>query len=86
MITQVQANNSAAQRNDEETGNKITLYSDQNATTVLNTSDIRTGKMYIVEYPSNEDYSDTEDGARFWSNGYIKSIVIRENTGTSSGN
>lgn len=86
LITQVQANNSAAQRNDEETGNKITLYSDQNATTVLNTSDIRTGKMYIVEYPSNEDYSDTEDGARFWSNGYIKSIVIRENTGTSSGN
>ena len=80
LITQVQANNSAAQRNDEETGNKITLYSDDNATTTLDTSKIRTGKMYIVSYPTNEDYSDTDASARFWSNGYIKSIVIKENT------
>lgn len=84
LLTQVQANNSAANRNDEAVGNVITVV-DEDGNTVTSSS-IRTGKMYKVGYPDNENYSDTDEEARFWSNGYIKRIVIKENTGTSASN
>ena len=87
LITQVQANNSAAQRNGEDVGNVITLLFGETGETVLKSSDIKTGKMYYVQYPedsSNYTYSDADDIASFWSNGYIKTIRIYENTGSSS--
>ena len=87
LITQVQANNSAAQRNGEDVGNVITLLFGETCETVLKSSDIKTGKMYYVQYPedsSNYTYSDADDIASFWSNGYIKTIRIYENTGSSS--
>ena len=81
LLTQVQANNSAANRNDEATGNVISVINESGDP--VTSSSIRTGKMYKVGYPDNEEYSDTEDGTRFWSNGYVKTIVIKENTGSS---
>ena len=87
LITQVQANNSAAQRNGEDVGNVITLLFGETGETVLKSSDIKTGKMYYVQYPedsSSYTYSDADDIASFWSNGYIKTIRIYENTGSSS--
>ena len=87
LITQVQANNSAAQRNGEDVGNVITLLFGKTGETVLKSSDIKTGKMYYVQYPedsSSYTYSDADDIASFWSNGYIKTIRIYENTGSSS--
>ena len=83
LLTQVQANNSAANRNDEAIGNVISVIDkDGNAVT---SSSIRTGKMYTVGYPNNEEYSDETEDARFWSNGYIKTIVVVENTTSSTG-
>ena len=87
LITQVQANNSAAQRNGEDVGNVITLLFGETGETVLKSSDIKTGKMYYVQYPedsSNYTYSDADDIASLWSNGYIKTIRIYENTGSAS--
>ena len=80
LLTQITANNSAANRNDEAIGNVISVI-DESGDPVTSSS-IRTGKMYKVGYPDNEEYSDTEDGTRFWSNGYVKTIVIEENSGT----
>ena len=83
LLTQVQANNSAANRNDEAIGNVISVIDkDGNAVT---SSSIRTGKMYTVGYPNNEEFSDETEDARFWSNGYIKTIVVVENTTSSTG-
>ncbi len=82
LLTQITANNSAANRNDEATGNVISVINESGDP--VTASSIRTGKMYKVGYPDNEDYSDTEDGTRFWSNGYVKTIVIEENTGSST--
>lgn len=83
LLTQVQANNSAANRNDEAVGNVISVIDkDGNAVT---SSSIRTGKMYSVGYPDNEEYSDETEDARFWSNGYIKTIVIVENKTSTTG-
>lgn len=81
LLTQITANNSAANRNDEATGNVISVINESGDP--VTSSSIRTGKMYKVGYPDNEEYSDTEDGTRFWSNGYVKTIVIKENTGSS---
>ena len=80
LLTQITANNSAANRNDEAIGNVISVI-DESGDPVTSSS-IRTGKMYKVGYPVNEEYSDTKDGTRFWSNGYVKTIVIEENSGT----
>ena len=84
LLTQVQANNSAAQRNDEKIGNYIYVVDDSgNAVT---SATIRTGKMYDVDLPPNENSTDTDSqGDAYWSNGFIKTIVVTENTGNNTG-
>ena len=95
LLTQVQANNSAANRNDEVVGNYIYVIDGDNGG-ILTSSAVRTGKMYTVTYSSNESYEDT-DGAdasgqanptaqsdtspAYWSNGFVRTIVVTENAG-----
>ena len=84
LLTQVQANNSAAQRNDEKIGNYIYVIDDSN--TPVTSSSIRTGQMYKVHLPDNENYTDDDAaGDSYWSRGYIKTIVISyASSGTGS--
>ena len=88
LLTQVQANNSAANRNDEVTGNYIYVV-DGDKGEILSSSSVKTGKMYTVGYPKNEEYSDkeeataTKDSPAYWSNGYIRTIVVYENKGNT---
>ncbi len=78
LLTQVQANNSAAQRNDEKIGNYIYVIDDSN--TAVTSSSIRTGQMYKVHLPDNENYTDDDAaGDSYWSRGYIKTIVVEIN-------
>ena len=50
--------------------------------TAVTSATIRTGKMYDVDLPANENYTDDDQqGDAYWSNGFIKTIVITENTG-----
>lgn len=78
LITQVQANNSAAQRNDEKIGNYIYVIDDSN--TAVTSSSIRTGQMYKVHLPDNKNYTDDDAaGDSYWSRGYIKTIVVEIN-------
>ena len=78
LLTQVQANNSAAQRNDEKIGNYIYVVDDSN--TAVTSSSIRTGQMYKVHLPDNENYTDDDAaGDSYWSRGYIKTIVVEIN-------
>ena len=96
LLTQVQANNSAANRNDEVVGNYIYVVDGSN--NILTSSDIRTGKMYTVTYGDESQFTDengaNSDGtpltsvssdAAYWSNGFLRTIVITENTGSGSG-
>lgn len=89
LLTQVQANNSAANRNDEVVGNYIYVVDGSNK--ILTSSDIRTGKMYKVTY-GTEKYTDeagansdgtaltsVTDDAAYWSNGFLRTIVVTEN-------
>ena len=88
LLTQVQANNSAANRNDEVTGNYIYVV-DGDKGGILTSSSVKTGKMYTVNYPANEEYSDeeettaTKDSPAYWSNGYVRTIVVYENKGNT---
>lgn len=90
LLTQVQANNSAAQRNDEVVGNYIYVVDGSNK--ILTSSDIRTGKMYKVDYGDTSKYTDDNgadssgspltsvtDTPAYWSNGFIRTIVVTEN-------
>ena len=78
LLTQVQANNSAAQRNDEKIGNYIYVVDDSNSP--VTSSSIRTGQMYKVHLPDNENYTDDDAaGDSYWSRGYIKTIVVEIN-------
>ena len=87
LLTQVQANNSAANRNDETVGNYIYVVDGSGA--AITSSSIKTGKMYYVRLPqadSPETYTDEEKaGSSYWSNGFLKTIEIVENTGNNSG-
>lgn len=87
LLTQVQANNSAANRNDEVIGNYIYVVDGDGAT--ITSSSIKTGKMYYVRLPqadNPETYTDEEKaGSSYWSNGFLKTIEIVENTGNNSG-
>ena len=84
LLTQVQANNSAAQRNDEKIGNYI--YVVDGSGNAVTSATIRTGKMYDVDLPTNENSTDTDSqGDAYWSNGFIKTIVVTENTGNNTG-
>ncbi len=84
LLTQVQANNSAAQRNDEKIGNYI--YVVDGSGNAVTSATIRTGKMYDVDLPPNENSTDTDSqGDAYWSNGFIKTIVVTENTGNNTG-
>lgn len=86
LLTQVQANNSAANRNDEVIGNYIYVVDGDGAT--ITSSSIKTGKMYYVRLPqadNPETYTDEEKaGSSYWSNGFLKTIEIVENTGNNS--
>lgn len=88
LLTQVQANNSAANRNDEVTGNYIYVVDGDNGG-ILSSSSVKTGKMYTVGYPKNEEYSDKEestatvDSPAYWSNGFARTIVVYENKGNT---
>ena len=82
LFTQVQANNNAAAANDEKIGNFIYMKKGTggSATTDITASAIKTGKTYKV-YVANENLADGEDdGKGYWKNGYLKTIVIEENT------
>lgn len=87
LLTQVQANNSAANRNDETVGNYIYVVDGNGA--AITSSSIKTGKMYYVRLPiadNPETYTDEEKaGSSYWSNGFLKTIEIVENTGNNSG-
>ena len=91
LITQVQANNSAAQRNDEVVGNYIYVVDDTGK--ILSSSDIRTGQMYKVTYGDKSVFSDEggdnngdpvtgtmANDAGYWSNGYLRTIVVTVNS------
>ena len=86
LLTQVQANNSAANRNDEVVGNYIYVVDGDG--TAITSSSIKTGKMYYVRLPeadNPETYTDEEKaGSSYWSNGFLKTIEIVENTGNNS--
>ena len=83
LLTQVQANNSAALRNDEKIGNYI--YVVDGSRNAVTSASIRTGRMYDVDLPANENYTDNDQqGDAYWSNGFIKTIVVTENTGTGA--
>jgi len=86
LLTQVQANNSAANINDEVIGNYIYVVDGDGAT--ITSSSIKTGKMYYVRLPqadNPETYTDEEKaGSSYWSNGFLKTIEIVENTGNNS--
>lgn len=86
LLTQVQANNSAANRNDEVIGNYIYVVDGDG--TAITSSSIKTGKMYYVRLPeadNPETYTDEEKaGSSYWSNGFLKTIEIVENTGNNS--
>ena len=61
LLTQVQANNSAANRNDEVVGNYIYVVDGDG--TAITSSSIKTGKMYYVRLPeadNPETYTDEE--------------------------
>ena len=97
LLTQVQANNSAANRNGEIVGNYIYVIDGDNGG-ILSSSTVKTGKMYKVDYANNEDYSDengadssgapnttqTKDSPAYWSNGFARTIVVYENKGSTS--
>lgn len=86
LLTQVQANNSAANRNDETVGNYIYVVDGSGAT--ITSSSIKTGKMYYVRLPeadNPETYTDEKKaGSSYWSNGFLKTIEIVENPGANS--
>ena len=86
LLTQVSANNSAANRNDETVGNYIYVVDGTGAT--ITSSSIKTGKMYYVRLPqadNPETYTDEEKaGSSYWSNGFLKTIEIVENTGANT--
>ena len=95
LFTQVQANNNAAAANGEDTGNKITIVKgtkDANNTITAasanawKSSDIKTGKTYTVGVyvtgTNPSDYNDTATigSSAYWKNGFIKTIVVVENS------
>lgn len=73
--------NRTAQANDDTVGNYIYLTTtDTNIASSgaqVTSSNIRTGRSYSVHLGGSEDFSDEEQaGTSYWSNGYIKTIVI----------
>ena len=78
LLTKVQANNSAAQKKKKKIGNYIYVVDDSNSP--VTSSSIRTGQMYKVHLPDNENYTDDDAaGDSYWSRGYIKTIVVEIN-------
>lgn len=83
LITAVNTNNNQAAANDEKIGNHIYLTAD--GSTELSTSTIRTGRTYTVALPGNNGHTDDDAvGTDYWKNGFIKTIVITVNTGTTT--
>ena len=93
LFLRVQASNKSAQINNES--NIITIYSGiyenekitVNSNKQLSISDIDNSKTYMVDVSitgnEDKDYSDAEFGeeatSAYWSNGFIKTIVVIEN-------
>ena len=81
LINYVNGINRTAQANSDTVGNYIYLTTtDTNIASSgsqVTTSNIRTGRSYSVHLGGSEDFSDEEQaGTSYWSNGYIKTIVI----------
>lgn len=81
LINYVNGINRTAQANSDTVGNYIYLTTtDTNiasASAQVTSSNIRTGRSYKVYLGGSEDFSDEEAaGTSYWSNGYIKTIVI----------
>ena len=82
LINYVNGINRTAQANSDTVGNYIYLTTtDTNIASSgsqVTTSNIRTGRSYSVHLGGDGSYSDTnsDDDASYWSNGYIKKIVI----------
>ena len=87
LITAVNSNNQSARVNGEEVGNLIFLVDEKG--TAIKSSDIKTGRTYNVNLPAEETYTDdvnieytSGDGAAYWKNGFIKRIIIIDNSQT----
>lgn len=82
LINYVNGINRTAQANDDTVGNYIYLTTtDTNIASSgaqVTSSNIRTGRSYSVHLGGDGSYSDadSDDDASYWSNGYIKKIVI----------
>lgn len=78
LISSISSNNRAAAANQDDVGNKIYMQLDN--ADITGASTIKNGRTYTVALPDNENYSDDEKfGDAYWTNGYIKSIVITTN-------
>ena len=85
LLSKVNSNNRTAMTNDEKIGNLIYVQFDGTVITnkdsgTVDTSGIKTGRTYTVDYSDTEAFSDTDSyGDAYWANGYIKSIKITTN-------
>lgn len=89
LISAINNNNRTAKSNDDTVGNYIFVKINNNNKSAFEstiTSDnIKTGKNYKVSLGGNGEFSDdTAADDSYWTNGYIKYIVITESTSTSN--
>ena len=81
LINYVNGINRTAQANSDTVGNYIYLTTTDtdiaSSGAQVTSSNIRAGRSYKVYLGGSEDFSDEEEaGTSYWSNGYIKTIVI----------